>query len=92
MGYIDLSTEPELSKQIKRRLACRGFVLEKDSECEVHGPHSKMDYQVYIVSAKKTSDTKRIGYLALYPRKIYHIGSSSDWWKCEPDSLIKTVS
>lgn len=86
MGFLNLVDEPYHRRKIMRILRRRGMKPNMKMEWEIHGPHQNMNYQVYVGDAIDSSgDT---GYVAIYPRAVYEIDNSFDWWKPEPERKI----
>jgi len=85
MGVLDVSEEKEIVRFITGSLARRGLKPDFNADWEVHGPHKGMEFQVYI------GYTKDGLCVAIYPRAVYEIDDSSDWWKAYPDSRIPVL-
>lgn len=48
MGHLDFEHEKEHYKRIKKVLARRGIKIDTSQEWKVHGPHSDMNYHVFV--------------------------------------------
>jgi hypothetical protein len=92
MGCLNLS-EKDHFLAIKRRLSVRGLkpILDADAkgntDWEVHGPHSDMNYQVCVGPVYETVKDN-LFYVAIYPRKVYAISDFSEWWNTDTDNTI----
>lgn len=107
MGFLDLKYEKNHLQRIQKALAKRGLKIDKADDWEVHGPHEKMNYQVYVGYAYSGGDLKarctcpnsniqnirckrhkRCYCVAIYPRSVYEIEDTSDWWKTNQANRI----
>ena len=86
MGYLDLKEEKEILKFITGMLKRRGFEPDLKNEWEIHGEHKNMDFRVYIGYAIDSKSEETL--VVIYPKSVYWLDSSSDWWKCEPDHRV----
>jgi hypothetical protein len=96
----DESHLPVIRQPLKRR----GLVMDKTDDWEIHGPHRDMNYVVYVGKAYESLDHtlecccdkaimkcvkhKKGFYVAIYPRAVYDICDSSDWWKPKREDRI----
>ena len=95
MASINLKEKEynSIRKRIENRLKRRGFKMIDLENWEVHGPHEGMNYKVWIggaqtIDKKPYIDNRQEFYIAVYPRQIFIIDDTSDWWKTSPENLI----
>ena len=89
MGFANFSIKSDLNanerlalKSITRRLSWRGLKMIDLENWEVHGPHSEMNYQVWVGAVEFIKNRNKF-HIAICPKKIYKIDGPSDWWKNE---------
>jgi len=78
--------------------------MDEADEWEIHGPHPDMNYVVYVGRAYESLDVgiecscrksiatcvkhKEGFYVAVYPKAVYAIDESADWWRQKPEDRI----
>ena len=76
MGILDFKNQKHHLTRIRRILSRRGLVPDLREQWEIHGPHSDMDYQVYVGYAVPSNENE----------KCRTIGCNLSWKKCKRHS------
>lgn len=90
MDYdLKLPRNSYIRNLLRRRLKRRGLILLLDDIAEAHGPHpdTGLKHRIWIVLARDPKDNYE-GHVVLYPKKVYWVDSSSDWWKPDEEMEI----
>lgn len=87
---FQLGENKELKDRLNNRLKKYGLRIMPTADNEMHGPHLQMNYVVYVLFVKEIEHPKNQYWISVFPRMVYQINNSCDWWKTDPDMKLHT--
>lgn len=99
MGILNLQEQTNHFNKINQALKKRGLRMDIEDDWEIHGPHSDMNYVVYVGYAyyDKWQRSQQILvknrlegiWVAIYPRGVYEIEEEDKWNIIIPEQRIQ---